>query len=132
MKKMICLLFTLILLTLSVKTSHAFLMKAVEEAYNTIPISPVVNFGEDIAETGKMALASRDRVKALLIQTKTDISNLSYSFSSMFSVINNIIPFRSLEETENTKICGSKPEKMDVNKMAIKMKEILLTYKKAS
>lgn len=132
MKKIIYWLFILILLAFPIKNSQALLMKAIEEAYNVIPISPVINFGEDIAETGKMAIATRNRVKSLLIQIKTDLSNLRYSFSNIFSIINNIIPYKNTESTMETNMCGSKPEKMDVNKMAIKMKEILLTYKKAS
>ena len=115
------------------KTSSAMLQKAIEEAYNTIPISPVINFGEDIVETGKVLGSTLSRITSLANQMKNDANSMKSSITSTFQTImpNAGINFKFGSEggNKNTIMCYDPIGKVNVSKMSKKMREILLSYK---
>lgn len=128
MRKNIYTFLFLTVMMLFPKTSSALLQKAIEEAYNTLPISPVINFGEDIAETGKMLSNTLSQVKSLTSQIKTDTTSLLSSVSSSFSVIGINIKPTPVGGRENSLMCGVTFGHINVNRMSQKMRELLLSY----
>ena len=128
MKKYISTFLFLGMLVLSPKTSSALLQKAIEEAYNTLPISPVINFGEDIAETGKMFSNTWSQVKSLTSQIKTDTTNLLSSVQGSFSVIGVNINTEPVGGRENSLMCGVTAGHINVNRMSKKLRNTLLSY----
>ena len=111
------------------KSSSAFLSKAIEEAYNVIPISPVVNFAEDLTETGKMLGKTYAQVQSLTNQIKKDATSLKSSLTSAFSSMGINFIFTNIGGTQNTLMCGSVLGSVNVTKMSLKLQEILLSYK---
>jgi len=130
-------LLTAIAIILAPKTSSALILKAIEEAYNVIPLSPVINFGEDIAETGKLLNKTAMKVQKLTIQIKKDIINLKIAlndialkiealFAGDFGVLTGL--FSLSEEKEKVEVCGVNMADTNHDGMAGKLQEILLTY----
>lgn len=137
MKQKIYLFLIALLMLMTPKTSSAFILKMIEEAYNIIPISPVINFGEDIAETGKLLNKTALKVQKLANQIKGDIISIR---SAIHQFIEN--PFganfltANLMGHNNVKICGVNVGTYDAqarqqeNKtdLSLKLREVFLRY----
>lgn len=128
MKKIISVILIIMTMTVMPKSSSAFLAKAIEEAYNVIPISPVINFGEDITETGKMINKTYAQVQSLTTQIKKDSTSIKSSISSLFPSNGLNFLLNNITSGKNTLMCGSVLGDINIAKMSKKMKEVLLTY----
>ena len=137
MKKIFLTLLIALTVIMAPKTSSAFILKAIEEAYNVIPLSPVINFGEDIAETGKLLNKTAMKVQKLAIQIKKDIITLKTSILDImnkvdavahgnFGAIGLIIGLS--DPNAEVKICGADMSQTKHSGLAKKLQEILLTY----
>lgn len=129
MRKYIWTILVGVAMMLAPKSSSAFLAEAIEEAYNVIPISPVINFAEDITETGKMIGKTYAQAQALATQIKKDANSIKSSLTSAFSSMGIRFVFTNIGGTENTMMCGNALGTVDSSKLSINMQETLLTYK---
>ena len=121
------------LLAFAPKPSAALLSKAIEEAYNTIPVSPVINFGQDIVETGRLVTSNLANITSLAAQIQHDVNSTLLSMRSSFNAIGVNINYESeLGNAINSTICATPVSSMNIGRVGLKMRDTLLLYNNPS
>ena len=100
-------------------------------AYHAAPPSFAVNLREDIVQTAANLQSTTNQAKSILMTAKNDITNLQ---SAVMSTFNNISSGAILSVVGNpgqgkTTFCGKNLEKVEVNEIANKMRELFFTKK---
>ena len=118
------------MLSLTPKSSAAFVQLAYEIAYNEIPVSPVINIAHDIVETGKTVLSVVSQVTTLAVNIKQSVDNLLVAVNSILSSLGVNINFGNRVKLEGV-VCNAQLDKINTSQLAIKMRDVFLVYRKS-
>lgn len=129
MKKKIAGLLLTIVLLLRAHSSLAFAV-AYEMAYNEIPISPVINIAHDIIEAGKSGLSAATQVTTMAINIKKSAGSLLTAINSILSALGININIGNRVQLKGV-VCNAKINKVNTTKLAQKMRDVFLVYRKA-
>lgn len=116
---------------LSVLVRPAAAQTPIDLVYHAIPTVPTFDIPEEVSQVAGNLQSSVNQSKQIILQAKSDITNLQSAVMSTYENIKNgsIISISGASGQGSETFCGTPVNNVKTKKIAKKMKKLFLTYK---